>query len=110
MTLGSGAEALRDPSILEVAAGFVASNDHFTMSVVTSNPQARAKVLVIGWARKRFLLVWPIFLFSILSLAIGVLVGELAHSATLRVEVTSGVAGVLFCIEILMIWQAESAF
>jgi hypothetical protein len=103
-------EALRDPSILELATDFVASNDHFTMSVVTSNPQAGAKVLVIGWARKRFLLVWPIFLFSILSLAIGVLVGELAHSAALGVAVTSGAAGVLSCIEVLIVWWAESAF
>ena len=80
------------------------------MSLVTSDPQAEAKVLVIGWARERSLLVWPIFLFSILSLAIGVLVGELAHSAALGVAVTSGVAGILSGIEVLMVWQAQSAF
>lgn len=77
------------------------------MSVVTSNPQAEAKALVIGWARTKSLLIWPIFLFSILSLAIGVLVGELAHDAALGVAVTAGVVGVLSCLEVLVVWQGK---
>ena len=77
------------------------------MSVATSIPQAEAKALVIGWARTKSLLAWPIFLFSILSIAIGVLVGELAHNAALGVAVTGGVAAVLSCIEVLMVWQTK---
>jgi hypothetical protein len=100
-------QALRDPSILKSATDFVVSNNRFTMLVATSNPQVEAKALLIGWARTKSLLVWPIIFFSILSVAIGLLVGELAHNAALGVAVTAGVAGVLSCMEVLMIWQAK---
>lgn len=100
-------QALRDPSILKSATDFVVSNNRFAMLVATSNPQVEAKAPLIGWARTKSLLVWPIIFFSILSVAIGLLVGELAHNAALGVAVTAGVAGVLSCMEVLMIWQAK---
>lgn len=66
-------EALHKPSILAAATDFVALNDRFTMSNVTSSPQVEPKTLVIGWVRTKSLLVWPVFVFSILAVAIGVL-------------------------------------
>jgi hypothetical protein len=71
------------------------------MSVLTSNPQFQAKALLIGWARTKSLLVWPIFFFSILSVAISLLVGELARNAALGVAVTAGAA------RVLTVWQAK---
>jgi hypothetical protein len=94
-------QALRDPSILKLATGFVVSNNRFTMSVLTSNPQFQAKALLIGWARTKSLLVWPIFFFSILSVAISLLVGELARNAALGVAVTARAA------RVLTVWQAK---
>ena len=87
---------MRDPSIPMSATDVVLSNDRFTMSVAASIPQAQAKALVIRWTRTKSLLARPIFLFGILSIAIGVLVGEPAHNAALGVAVTGGVAAVSF--------------
>lgn len=100
-------EALHKPSILAAATDFVALNDRFTMSNATSSPQVEPKTLVIGWVRTKSLLVWPVFVFSILAVAIGVLVGELAHNAALGLAVTAGAAGVLSCLEVLLVRQAK---
>lgn len=43
-------------------------------------------------------------------MVVGLLVGEQAHIAGLGVAVTSGVVAVLFCMEVLMVWQAKQAF
>jgi hypothetical protein len=61
--------------------------------------------MVVRWTTTRTHLIWLILLLSALSLAVGVLVGKLVHSAELGVAVTSGVAAILSCVEVLMVWQ-----
>jgi hypothetical protein len=86
---------------------FVAPNDRFTMPNVTSSPQAEPKILVIGWVRTKSLLVWPAFAFSVLAVAISVLDGKPAHNAALGLAVMAEAAGVLSCLEVLMVRQVK---
>jgi hypothetical protein len=42
---------------------------------------------------------------TLLSVLTGVLVGVLAHDASLGIAASNGLAAVLFCVEVFMIWQ-----
>ena len=90
---------------MALATDFVAANTWFAISTRVADPRLLPKAIVIIWKKTSNHLIWCFLLLSVLSLAIGVLVGKLAHSADLGVAVTSGVAAILSCVEVLMVMQ-----
>ena len=97
-------QAFHNPKLLKSATDFATANNRFGSSTQV-DPSAPCKAMVVRWTTTRTHLIWLILLLSVLSLAVGVLVGKLVHSAELGVAVTSGVAAILSCVEVLMVWQ-----
>jgi hypothetical protein len=48
---------------------------------------------------------YMISLITLLSMVVGVLTGFLAHDASLGIAASGGLAAVLSCIEVLLMWQ-----
>lgn len=98
-------EAFHDPSILASTHDVISSNNRLVISNPTSDPLAQTRGLVIGWVTTKSYLIWLILLFSVISLAIGVLVGVLIRDAELGVAVSGGAATILSCWEVFVVWH-----
>jgi hypothetical protein len=59
----------------------------------------------VGWETDRAAVVYMISFVMLLSVVAGVLTGFLAHDASLGIAASGGLAAVLSCVEVLLIWQ-----
>jgi hypothetical protein len=59
----------------------------------------------VGWETDRAALVYMICFVTLLSVVAGVLTGFLAHNASLGLAASGGLAAVLSCVEVLLMWQ-----
>ena len=98
-------QALRHPEILAASTDFVSIHQKYTRRQdrsITSVPQ---RALVVGWETDRAAVVYMISFVMLLSVVAGVLTGFLAHDASLGIAASGGLAAVLSCVEVLLIWQ-----
>jgi hypothetical protein len=98
-------QALRHPEVLAASTDFVSAHQRYIRRQdrsVTSTPQ---RALVVGWETDRAALVYMIGLVTLLSVVAGVLTGFLAHNASLGIAASGGLAAVLSCVEVLLMWQ-----
>lgn len=87
------------------AAGFVLENRHFVRIDPTSGSLTPQKALLLGWERDTTAMLRTIVVVLLFSVFVGVLVGVVVHDATLGIAVSTGVAALLSCAELLVIWQ-----
>jgi hypothetical protein len=85
--------------------GFVIENQHLIRNDPTSGPLIPQNALLLGWERDRTAVARMIGVVTLLSVLAGILVGVLLHDASLGIAASSGLAAVLSCVEILVIWQ-----
>jgi hypothetical protein len=97
-------EAFHRPTILASTRNFVSSNHAFAARS-GSNIDGPMRTLVVGWATRKEYIVYFIGVVILLSVAGGMLVGFLAHSASLGLTVSSGLGTVLSCVEVLVCWH-----
>jgi hypothetical protein len=89
-------QALRHPEILAASTDFVTTHKQYARRQDRSITSAPQRALVVGWETDRAALV---------SVVAGVLVGFLAHDASLGIAASGGLAAVLSCVEVLLVWQ-----
>jgi hypothetical protein len=97
-------EASHRPTILASTRNFVSSNHAFAARSGT-NIDEPMRALVVGWATRKGYIVYFMGVIILLSVAAEMLVGFLAHSASLGLTVSSGLGTVLSCVEILVCWH-----
>jgi hypothetical protein len=98
-------KAMHLPDMVAHAVGFVWDNQHLVrndLAFVSSTPQ---KALLLGWEKDTKAVAHMIGIVTLLSVLAGVLVGVLVHNASLGIAASSGLAAVLSCVEVLVIWQ-----
>jgi hypothetical protein len=83
------------------------SNKYLVRNDSPAEPEAPQKALLLGWERDKTAVVFMIGGITLLSVLAGVLVGLLVHDASLGIGATSGLAAVLSCVEVLVIWQSR---
>jgi hypothetical protein len=98
-------QALRHPKVLAASADFVSTHKQYTRRQDWSIISAPQRALVVGWETDRTALVYMICFVTLLSVVAGVLTGFLAHDASLGIAASGGLAAVLSCVEVLLIWQ-----
>lgn len=98
-------QALRHPEVLAASTDFVSTHKQYTRRQDRSIASASQRALVVGWETDRAALVCMICFITLLSVLAGVLTGFLAHDASLGIAVSGGLAAVLSCVEVLLIWQ-----
>jgi hypothetical protein len=98
-------QALRHPEILAASTDFVTTHKQYARRQDRSITSAPQRALVVGWETDRAALVCMIGFVTLLSVVAGVLVGFLAHDASLGIAASGGLAAVLSCVEVLLVWQ-----
>lgn len=93
------------PEMVAHTVGFVFDNQHLVRNELASEPSAPQKALLLGWERDTTAVAHMIGVVTLLSVLAGVLVGVLVHDASLGIAASSGLAAVLSCVEVLVIWQ-----
>lgn len=61
--------------------------------------------LMLMWESDKTATVRMVAAVTLLSVLVGVLVGVLGHDASLGIAVSSGIAAVLSCLEMLVVWH-----
>jgi hypothetical protein len=92
------------PEMMADTPGFVLDNQHLLRKDPVSGPLVQ-QALLLGWERKSTALALMIGVVALLSVLAGVVVGVVVHSASLGIAACSGLAAVLSCVEVLVIWQ-----
>jgi len=87
------------------AVGFALDNQHLVRNDPAFEPSTPQKALLLGWERDTKAVAHMIGVVTLLSVLVGVLVGVLVHDASLGIAASSGLAAVLSCVEVLVIWQ-----
>jgi hypothetical protein len=98
-------QALRHPEVLAASTDFVSTNKQYTRRQDRSISSAPQRALLVGWETDRAALVYMIGFVTLLSVMAGVLTGFLAHDASLGIAASGGLAAVLSCVEVLLMWQ-----
>jgi hypothetical protein len=98
-------QALRHPEVLTASTDFVSTHKQYTRRQDRSITSVRQRALVVGCETHRAALVYMIGFVTLLSVVAGVLTGFLAHDASLGIAVSGGLAAVLSCVEVLLVWQ-----
>ena len=97
--------AVHLPDTVAHAVGFVRDNQHLVRNDPAFEPSIPQKALLLGWERDTTAMAHMIGVVALLSVLVGVLVGVLVHDASLGIAASSGLAALLFCVEVLVIWQ-----
>jgi hypothetical protein len=98
-------QALRHPEVLAASTDFVSTHKQYTRRQDRNITSTTQRALVVGWETDTAALVYMIGFVTLLSVVAGVLTGFLAHDASLGIAVSGGLAAVLSCVEVLLIWQ-----
>lgn len=98
-------QALRHPEVLAASIDFASTHKQYAWRQDRSIASASQRALVVGWETDRAALVCMIGFVTLLSVLAGVLTGFLVHDASLGIAVSSGLAAVLSCVEVLLVWQ-----
>ena len=98
-------KAMHLPDMVGHAVGFVLDNQHLVRNDPVFEPSTPQKALLLGWERDTKAVAYMIGVVTLLSVLAGVLVGVLVHNASLGIAASSGLAAVLSCVEVLVIWQ-----
>lgn len=93
------------PDLVAHAVGFVLDNQHLVRNDPAFELSTLQKALLLGWERDTTAVAYMIGVVALLSVLTGVLVGVLVHDASLGIAASSGLAAVLSCVEVLVIWQ-----
>jgi hypothetical protein len=93
------------PDMMAHTPDFPLCNQHLLRQGPAAGPLVPQKALLLGWERESKALALMIGLVAILSVLAGVVVGIIIRSASLGIAACSGLAAVLSCVEVLIIWQ-----
>jgi hypothetical protein len=93
------------PDMMAHTPGFLLDNQHLLRQDPAAVPLDPQKALLLGWERESKALALMIGIVAILSVLAGVVVGVVVRSASLGIAACSGLAAVLSCVEVLIIWQ-----
>lgn len=104
-SLGLLTKAIRLPEKMAFTLGFLSEHQHLVRSDPTSRPSTPQKAILLGWERDTAAVAYMIGIVTLFSVLAGVLVGVLAHNASLGIDASSGSAAVLSCVQALVIWQ-----
>jgi hypothetical protein len=93
------------PDMMAHTPGFLLDNRHLLRQGPGAGPLVPQKALLLGWERESKALALMIGIVAILSVLAGVVVGVVVRSASLGLAACSGLAAILSCVEVLVIWQ-----
>jgi len=93
------------PDMMAHTPGFLLDNQYLLRQDPVAGPLVPQKALLLGWERESKALALMIGMVAILSVLAGVIVGVVVRSASLGIAACSGLAAVLSCVEVLVIWQ-----
>jgi len=96
--------ALRHPHLLTESVDFALTNERFVRKAQSEQLGSQWALMLI-WKHGRSAIVAMVAVVTLLSVLAGVLVGVLNHDASLGIAVSSGLAAVLSCLEVLVVWQ-----
>lgn len=96
-------EAFRRPETLAETGNFVTNYQRFAVRPNTS-PDAEPRALIVGWQTRAEFVAYFVMTIVLLSAGTGVSMGFLAHEASIGLAVSSGLATLLSCIEVLIFW------
>lgn len=85
--------------------GFRFDNQHLVRNEPVSRHSTPQEALLLGWERDTTAVAHLISVVALFSVLAGVVVGVLVHSASLGMAASSGLAVILSCVEVLVIWQ-----
>jgi hypothetical protein len=71
----------------------------------SSLPVGSQRALMLDWEYDKGSVIFMGVVVTLLSVIAGVVVGVLNHDASLGIAVSSGMAAVLSCLEVLVLWQ-----
>lgn len=93
------------PEVMNHTHGFLFDNPHLVRNDPVPEPSKPQKALLLGWERDTTAVAHMIGVVALLSVLAGVIVGVLLHNASLGIAASSGLATILSCVEVLVIWQ-----
>jgi hypothetical protein len=68
-------------------------------------PMDSQRALLLDWEYDKGSVIVMGLVVTLLSVMAGVVVGVIGHNASLGIAVSSGIAAVLSCLEVLVVWQ-----
>ena len=93
------------PEMINNTHGFLVDNSHLIRNGPVPGPSTPQKALLLGWERDTTAVARMIAVLALLSAPVGVVVGIVLHNAILGIAASSGLATILSCVEVLVIWQ-----
>jgi hypothetical protein len=100
-------KAMHHPGMMDHTHGFLFDNPHLVRNDPAPGPSTTQKALLVGWERDTTGVALMIGLVALLSVLAGVVVGVLLHNASLGIAASSGLATILSCVDVLVIWQFQ---
>jgi hypothetical protein len=95
------------PELLAGCIDFLAMNSRFACNGVSPDPGATQHAILISWETSKIAVACMAGIVALLTVLLGVLVGVLAQDASLGIATSSGLAAVLACLEVVLIWQSH---